>query len=179
MREVSPAMHKLMSAVIPLLLLAGCSLDTADVDRGFNLVDDLRIVSIVPAVDSASGFTEVHLRGNSRCAGRGWLGFSGRCGGATVGVLHAPVEGVVGSQVTQMDLPAGPFVVRMEVEVACDLQRCAIDVIVQCDSLFVDGGLVGWDSAEGRALYGDAIPGDTAFIFNQTWVAVMLDCPVP
>lgn len=163
--------------VVPLLLLTGCSEHPADVDTGFNLVEDFRVVDMVPPSASASGFTEVRLRGTSRCAGRAWLGFSGRCGGSSVGMLHLPVEGIVGSQGTQIELPAGPFEVLMEVELACDLRSCAIGVEVACDSLYAEGTLVGWNSTEGAALYRDDIPANTAFIVNRTWTDVILDCP--
>lgn len=160
-----------------LLMIASCSEYPGEVDAGFSLIEDFRVLNITSAVDSASGFTEVRLGGTSRCAGRAWLGFSGRCGGSPVGILHAPVEGVVGSQAARMDLPAGPFEVLMKVEVACNLRSCAIGVDVVCDSLYVEGSLVGWNSPEGAALYRDEIPPNTAFILNQTWTDVLLECP--
>ena len=168
------------AAMITLLLpLIGCSNDGYWVDGGFNIVENLRVVSTSPAASTQSGYTEILLRCQNRYAGRGTVWFSGRGGGSDVGIMHSPVEGPVGSQNTTIELPAGSFDIAVAIEITSNLAHSALDVKVACDSLYANGVLVAWDSTEGRDLYRDDIPGETGFLFNETWVAVDLARPTP
>lgn len=155
---------------------SGCENGSPLSDPGFNLMESMEVTSVTMPAASASGFTEVTFLGINRYAGRGTVLFAGRCGGSRLGILHAPARGDVGAVTAPLELPAGPFEIVAVIDVDCNMTACMLDVVVHCDSLYVDGVAVAWDSAEGRGVYGADLPDGVGFLANQASASIELAC---
>ena len=161
--------------LVAAFLIGGCASESVDVDRGFGLVDDLGVHSIIPPEFTPGELTTLTLFCDTEYAGLARVLVTGHGGGNDVGELKTPVEALVGSVLFLMPMDAGRMLIPLEIEMLLDYDYVAFSVQVTLDSLLVDDSFVHWQSDEGRDLYEDDIPPETAFVGNTSYIHVGID----
>lgn len=165
------------TAMIGLLLTMGCSDEFgcfAIIDRGFNLMADISVTHIEPAEFATGSELSLMVVCDCRYTGSGGFTIQGHGGGSDVGTLMAPEETPIGWYSYRLDLPAGRLEIPLTILMTARLDYVAFTISVECDSLLAGDSMVSWDSPEGRAVFQDDVPDNTAFIYNSVSARVTI-----